>query len=121
MNAEDMNDEQLNKALGLEWLAKAKAEKKLKELQEEWKRRHGKDVGTEHNEGGVKVHLGINRRWDESTARKRLSRVKNGAYVISQLEVTKLDSAAAKRMLPPAIYEECGKVHGTKFMVGFGE
>lgn len=121
MDAQDMSDEQLNKALGLEWLAKAKAEKQLKELQVEWKRRHGKDVGTEYNEGGVKIHLSPNVRWDEDTARERLSRVKNGAYVISQLEVTKLDSAKAKEMLPPAIYKECGKSHGSKFMVGFGE
>jgi len=121
MDMQDMTDEQLNKAVGLEWLAKAKAEKRLKDLQAEWYRRHGKDVGTEYNASGVEIHLGINRRWDEDTARERLSRLKGADKVIRELEVTKLDSALAKKKLPPEIYEQCGKVHGVRFNVGFGE
>lgn len=119
MNPESMNDEQLGKALGLEYTAWKKAEKQFKELQSEWYSRHGREVGAEHAAHGVRVYLAPNRRWDEATARRALAEAGVSERVIRRMESTVLDREKAQEMLPPRIYKECQVDHAPKFMVKF--
>jgi|SRR5690625_1107965 len=108
MNIEQMSDETLNKRIGLAHNAKAKAEKDLKELMVEWQRRHGEDVGTTMEAGGVRVQLNANRRFDAALAAELLpSRVP--AEVYDAITKTVVDTKEAKEVLPPKLYRECMK------------
>lgn len=106
MNIEQMSDETLNKRIGLAHNAKAKAEKDLKALMVEWQRRHGEDVGTAMEVGGVRVQLNANRRFDAALAAELLpSRIP--AEVYEAITKTVIDSKQAKDTLPPKLYREC--------------
>lgn len=119
MDPHEMSDAQLNKAVGLAYNAEKLAKKQLADLKKEWLRRQGSTVGTQYEAEGVSVHLSDNARWDEDTARRVLADMKIPADVIAKMEVTVLDSKAAKDKLPPRVYRMCQKVHGTRFNVNF--
>jgi len=119
MDPQQMNDIQLQKALGLTYNAKKKAEADLKELQREWLSRHGKSVGAEFDGNGVQVYLSPNARWDEHQARKALTEAGIPERIIEQMEVTVLDRKAAEEMLPPRVYRACQKASAPKFNIRF--
>ena len=119
MEPQQMNDDQLQKAVGLAYNAKKKAEKSYSELTAEWKRRHGLKIGTEVEGGGVQVFLSPNARWDENTARLALKAAKIPERVISQMETVSLDRKKAEEMLPPRVYQACQKESAPKFNVRF--
>lgn len=108
MNIEQMSNETLNKRIGMAHNAKAKAEKELKELMSEWQRRHGEDVGTTMEAGGVRVQLNANRRFYANLAAELLpSRIP--AEVYESITKTVIDSKEAREVLPPKLYRECMK------------
>lgn len=65
-----------------------------------------KKIGTHQHNGGA-IRLSPNRRWDDDTARKVLTEL--SPDILKAIEVTKLDSAKAKELLPPATYKRCMK------------
>lgn len=117
MDIESMNDDQLQKAIGLEYTALKRAEKQYKELQSEWLSRHGREVGTEFAGNNVQVYLAPNNRWDEATARAALADAGVSPEAIQAMESTVLDSKKAREMLPPRIYKRCQAANAPKFMV----
>lgn len=106
MNISQLSDENLNKRLGLAHNAKAKAEREYKELMEEWRRRHGEDVGTSFVAGGVSVTLGPNRRFNAEYAAEIL-KTKLDPEVFAAISKTVVDSKKAQDLLPPKLYRDC--------------
>lgn len=119
MDPQQMNDAQLQKALGLTYNAKKKAEADLKELQREWINRHGNTVGAEFDMYGVQAFLSPNARWDENTARQALEAANIPERIIKQMETVSLDRKKAEEMLPPRVYRACQKESAPKFNIRF--
>lgn len=119
MDIENMNDEQLQKAIGLEYTALNRAKKNYEAMKSEWLSRHGREVGAEFAGNNVQVYLAPNNRWDENTARKALFEAGVSDKVVQQMEATVLDRKKAEEMLPPRIYKRCQIPNAPKFMVKF--
>lgn len=119
MDPQQMDESQLQKALGLAHAAEAKAKKDLAELKREWISRHGGNAGTEYTSSGVQAFLSPNARWDESTARLALSEAGIPQKIISQMETVTLDRKKAEDMLPPRVYRMCQKASAPKFNIRF--
>lgn len=119
MDPQQMDDDQLQKALGLTYNAQKRAEKDYKELQREWRKRHGSEVGNEYAAVGVQVFLTPNHRWDEATAREVLTASGLSDRMISKLEVTTIDRKKAEETLPPDLYAKCQKASAPKFNIRF--
>lgn len=68
--------------------------------------REALDYG-KHETGAGTVTLSVNRRFDPTLAREVLTRL--NPALIDACSTTNLNAAAAKKILPPAVYEQCMK------------
>lgn len=119
MDPQQMNNDELQTALGMAYLAKAKAEEDFDELKREWRKRHGNNVGNEREARGIQTFLSPNKRWDEGTARKVLAESGLSERMIAKLETTTIDRKKAEEQLPPNLYNMCQKEAAPKFNVRF--
>lgn len=115
MSIKDLSDAQLNKVLAEAKVTEAQAKKRKEEAQREFLRRHGKQVGTEIDTGGVSVELQINRRFNVELAQSTLT-----PEELEAISVRKPDSKLAAELLDPERYNACMKESTPKFSVGLG-
>jgi hypothetical protein len=115
MSIRDLTDEELNRTLAEARVTEAEARKRKEDAQREFLRRHGKEIGTSVDMGGVVVELQRNRRFNEDLARTVLT-----AEQLEAISVPKLDSKKAAEVLDPEDYDRCMKQGSPRFSIGLG-